>query len=563
MRDSFVDNWWTAAVDKGDVNCTDQELEMFLNKALLITVYPSSENSTALTDTGITGQQFHNEYNLRALQMNYEVSGAGGRAYDAVWILAAALNRTMVMVESGNINGTGCENITGSLVPLEQFQYSNEKLGCLIQYNIQMTNFTGGHIQFDSNGTRIQNIITLKQYRHSEFGGNISKTEFAFLNAQQGYSFTFLPGLNDTNVYHDGIPPDGTATKKTVTYSIPLVIVSYCLALIGELFAIICLAFSIAFRDRRMMKHSSHNLNYLIIVGAMCMYASVVAHLVPTTAYATVQATCQLSNWLFIAGYTLSFGSMLGRMWRVLYTYQNPKISKKFVQDWYMVMVVLIIAGVGMAIVSIETIVSGQKGFATKSESYEHPKGAAAYDVQEFYYVWMCLEPSTPALYMRALIYAYLAALQIVGIVLAFQTRKVKYSVLVLDTFVLGGYLNTSGTLLAVGVVTLTTAILLLIFVPKMILLYRERICESLKRSSPGQNSLADSGLSGNDAKVISLEEELSQKEKLVSSLSLEMNNLKAVNLSLLCGNALRLWNLVKILAWNRDQEHWDLNTVH
>ena len=53
MRDSFVDNWWTAAVDKGDVNCTDQELEMFLNKALLITVYPSSENSTALTDTGI------------------------------------------------------------------------------------------------------------------------------------------------------------------------------------------------------------------------------------------------------------------------------------------------------------------------------------------------------------------------------------------------------------------------------------------------------------------------------------------------------------------------------
>lgn len=40
-----------------------------------------------------------------------------------------------------------------------------------------------------------------------------------------------------------------------------------------------------------------------------------------------------------------------------------------------MVMVVLIIAGVGMAIVSIETIVSGQKGFATKSESYEHPKG--------------------------------------------------------------------------------------------------------------------------------------------------------------------------------------------
>ena len=75
--------------------------------------------------------------------MNYEVSDAGGRAYDAVWILAGALNRTTAMVKSGNINGTGCENITGSLVPLDQFQYSNEKMGCIIQYNIQITNFTG------------------------------------------------------------------------------------------------------------------------------------------------------------------------------------------------------------------------------------------------------------------------------------------------------------------------------------------------------------------------------------------------------------------------------------
>ena len=75
--------------------------------------------------------------------MNYEISDAGDRLYDAVWILASALNRTMAMVKSGDINGTGCENTSGSLAPLEQFQYSNEKMGCLIQYNIQITNFSG------------------------------------------------------------------------------------------------------------------------------------------------------------------------------------------------------------------------------------------------------------------------------------------------------------------------------------------------------------------------------------------------------------------------------------
>ena len=54
-----------------------------------------------------------------------------------------ALNGTMALLRTKNINGTGCENISGSLVPLEQFEYSNEKMGCLIQHNIQIATFSG------------------------------------------------------------------------------------------------------------------------------------------------------------------------------------------------------------------------------------------------------------------------------------------------------------------------------------------------------------------------------------------------------------------------------------
>ena len=94
-------------------------------------------------------QQFQIEYELRARQNGYDVSDAGGRAYDAIWVLALALNHTMTMVKSGNINGTHCENVTGSLVPLEQFNYSNEKMGCLIQWNIQQTNISGVSVRKD------------------------------------------------------------------------------------------------------------------------------------------------------------------------------------------------------------------------------------------------------------------------------------------------------------------------------------------------------------------------------------------------------------------------------
>ena len=53
MRDSFIDNWWTQAVDQGVVNCTDAELEAFLDKAISFRGYPLPDSYTAITDAGI------------------------------------------------------------------------------------------------------------------------------------------------------------------------------------------------------------------------------------------------------------------------------------------------------------------------------------------------------------------------------------------------------------------------------------------------------------------------------------------------------------------------------
>ena len=106
-------------------------MKLFLHK--LIVLLPTDQ----------LPQTFQTDYLMYAKKKGYNVSDAGGRAYDAVWVLAIALNRTMTMVKTANINGTGCENTTGSLVPLEQFQYSNEMMGCLIQWNIQRINISG------------------------------------------------------------------------------------------------------------------------------------------------------------------------------------------------------------------------------------------------------------------------------------------------------------------------------------------------------------------------------------------------------------------------------------
>ena len=85
--------------------------------------------------------EYEKEYDRRIRPDDYNSFNHG--LYDALWALAFALNRTMTMVESGDIGGTDCLGARGSLVPLHEFAYRNEMMGCLIQWNLQRTNFTG------------------------------------------------------------------------------------------------------------------------------------------------------------------------------------------------------------------------------------------------------------------------------------------------------------------------------------------------------------------------------------------------------------------------------------
>ena len=88
-----------------------------------------------------------------------------GVMYDVIWVLALALNKTMTMISSGDISGTSCENVPGSLVPLEQFNYSNEKVGCLVQWNLQQTSFNGVSVSdFHAEYLIIINLLFVQLY---------------------------------------------------------------------------------------------------------------------------------------------------------------------------------------------------------------------------------------------------------------------------------------------------------------------------------------------------------------------------------------------------------------
>lgn len=104
------------------------------------------------------------------------------------------------------------------------------------------------------------------------------------------------------------------------------------------------------------------------------------------------------------------------------------------------------------------------------------------------YYVLVCYEEAGPALYWKMLVFAYLEVLQILGIMLAFQTRKVEVTslkdstfvavnvyissivivVFILVTAVLRSYLNVYSMVFAGGIFIITTSFLILSFIPKV-----------------------------------------------------------------------------------------------
>ena len=133
-----------------------------------------------------SASKFTDVYETTINASNYEATAASAIAFDAVWALAEALNKTEEM-RSQNQTISNCTDFDGELVPLDQFNYSNGLMGCILKYNLHQTNFLGisvsniyhicrvinsfplqGPVRFGEDGTIIYTKIRLAQIRADE-----------------------------------------------------------------------------------------------------------------------------------------------------------------------------------------------------------------------------------------------------------------------------------------------------------------------------------------------------------------------------------------------------------
>jgi hypothetical protein len=73
--------------------------------------------------------------------MNLTEVVVAGTEFDAMWAIALGLQSASDKVR---INDTaGCEDLPGELVPLEHFEYVNDKMGCVLRKSFQQVSFSG------------------------------------------------------------------------------------------------------------------------------------------------------------------------------------------------------------------------------------------------------------------------------------------------------------------------------------------------------------------------------------------------------------------------------------
>ena len=115
-----------------------------------------------------------------------------------------------------------------------------------------------------------------------------------------------------------------------------------------------------------------------------------------------------------------------------------------------------------------------------------------SHGIGQDFFVLVCYKASSPNFFWQIFIFAYLVVLQIIGIILSFQTRKVKVQglsdskyiatiiyissivivVLALVTFSLRTYINIGTGIVVAGIFILTTIFLALVFLPKVLSYY-------------------------------------------------------------------------------------------
>ncbi|XP_070577466.1 gamma-aminobutyric acid type B receptor subunit 2-like [Ptychodera flava] len=389
--------WWE---DASGTDCTPEEIHTAAQGNIMFNQAWIRDDDT-VTVSGRTSQEFIAEYNQLLTPGAAGFTTYGPYGYDAMWSLALVLNGSI-----GNLpNNKTLHNFTyDDSDVLEEFLKQFRKL-----------DFEGvsGPVMFEE-GNRIGRVDIW------QFTGNEHYRRGSYYHETADFSW------ESDFVWPGGETPKdrGMVEKRTLHLNKTVVYVACIFVACGIILSLGFLTFNIMHRDKRYIKMSSPNLNNSIVGGAILVYFAVIFlggdGLFPSL---PVTAVCQTKTWLLCLGFTLGFGSMFSKTWRVHKIFTNKKVKTLKIRDLHLFGIVLIMLAIDSAILLLWTLIDPPRLHITEYLAEPDTEG------RDLMIIPMAEEcKSKQDVIWMTILLGYKGIVLVFGVFLSWETRKVKYA---------------------------------------------------------------------------------------------------------------------------------------
>uniref|UniRef100_F1KTE2 Gamma-aminobutyric acid type B receptor subunit 2 n=1 Tax=Ascaris suum TaxID=6253 RepID=F1KTE2_ASCSU len=454
--------WWK---NTASTNCTSEELFAAINGHFALEFAPYSPHLQQITVGNKTVGEVKEELEA-SCGKECAPNVLRAYAYDGLWTLAMAVHRLSMNYQ--RTYGTMWDPLSNS------GNWSSTHARLLLEINNTSFNGVTGHVRFENN-ERLGLVQILQWY-------NGSYRNVGYFDGSND-AFTLSPILERWRA-----PLDATIVvhqRQYITY--PLFILMSLFAAVGVALALLFLSINIRYRNHRFIKMSSPNMNNLIIAGSMCTYISVVllgldTRIVSPQGFVTI---CYAKTWVLCFGFTLAFGSMFSKTWRVHSIFTNIRMNKKAIKDYKLFFFVGLIALLDMLTLALWAFISPFSFSVIQLATIYMENKVIAPEIERCH--------SDESVVFEAIIFGTKGLLMILGCFLAWETRHVNvaalndskyigmsvYNVVVMCTlglslaFILQDRVDEAYALTSFFIIFCTTLTLCLVFVPKVVELIR------------------------------------------------------------------------------------------
>ncbi|XP_061689604.1 gamma-aminobutyric acid type B receptor subunit 1 isoform X6 [Syngnathoides biaculeatus] len=474
-----------------------------------------------------TSQEFLDQLMSKLGGKNSEETGGfqeAPLAYDAVWALALALNKTV-----GPLKAKGHR--------LEDFNYNNRDITAEIYRALNTSSFEGvsGHVIFDAQGSRMAWTL-IEQLQ----GGSYKK--IGYYDSTKGN----LSWYGNDKWIGSGPPADQTMVIEEFRYLSQKLFVSMSVfSGLGIVLGIICLTFNIYNSTVRYIQNSQPYLNNMTAVGCMMSLAAIfplgIDGLHVHRKHFPI--VCQFRLWLLGLGFSLAYGSMFTKIWWVHTVFtkkDDKKDKKKHLEPWKLYATVGILLGLDILSLMIWQIVDPLH-ITVEKFTRESPKGDLDVLIQPLLEHCSSEKMNT----WLGVVYGYKGLLLLLGIFLAYETKSIStekindhravgmaiYNVAVLClitapvTMILSSQQDASFAFASLAIVFSVYITLVVLFVPKM----RRLITRGEWQSDAQETIKTGSTMNNNDEeKSRQLERENKELQKIIQEKEERVSELRS-----------------------------------